>query len=374
MESYIKDLEFSGYNADQINQIILAANKGFDLTAFFNPETDVTEMRAFRQRYNKCSPEKLNLIGYAKKKKLDLDYMQLIDKFNYPTIDLIIKLTELGSETDFITENLNKTQAKKVFELLDNEDPYFCNKVMFSNKRRSKDYDLYLDFKSRKIPIEKLLNKGYSFEQLEILDKYMNKWIDLTQICKPEHPIALYKFLGEIISDLREDTYRSLQITEDQLVGLVKAGYNYKQIKELYYAIEADLDYEKMLNKEYNSHQMSVIGLGLYHDIDVDIYANPKWDAEQMDVIRFVTERMARKRIPDNPYNYFEYGMIINSKNYTAKEMKEVIDLFDYISRQIEDKKDLIKMFYSNSIEELKAIKRKYAEKEIKKGIDEYLR
>lgn len=366
MELYIKDLTFVGYDTEQINQIILAADAGVDLTTIFTPETDVEEMRAFRKKYKSCSPEKIKLISYAKENDLKINVIDLLDKYNYPTIKLLIELEKEGINNDFVKSNYNKKQVHKILNLVKSKFAYNCSYKMFSPNRRIKDYELYKDYKKRGIPVDKFLEEGYNFEQLETIEKYMSKWIDLTSICKPEHPVAFYEFLGETIQDIRSgDT--ALECTEKQLIEIVQMGFNYKQTQELFYAIEANLDYGKMMNKNFNHHQMSVIGLGLYHDIDVDLYAHPNYTADQMDAIRIVAERIADKSIINNPYSYFDYTMICNSKEYTGREMKEIIHLFDTISKKIEDKSELIKIFHSNSIEQLREIADGYKKK------DEYI-
>lgn len=58
--------------------------------------------------------------------------------------------------------------------------------------------------------------------------------------------------------------------------------FNEKQLQQIQFGIEKNLDVSIYANPEYNSDQMEVIRLGLAWGLDVSKYANPKFDCDSM--------------------------------------------------------------------------------------------
>lgn len=62
--------------------------------------------------------------------------------------------------------------------------------------------------------------------------------------------------------------------------------YNYKQMEEIKFGLEENLDVSVYADPKYDADQMFQIRLGLENKIDISTYADPKYDAYQMRQIR----------------------------------------------------------------------------------------
>lgn len=353
MKSVVKDLELIGYSSGQINQIVKGLDNGYDMSTIFGIETDIEDMREFRKAVLKVDKK---LIDYGL--TLEINISDCIkENRNYCTTKLYIDLKSKKIDPNkYLDENINynKNQCKKLNEIIMNKN-YRDERIFYDNKLRTKDYFFIKKMLNKELPINNYYEKGYSVKQIEVIENYTHSWIDLTTYCNPKDDIEKMKFIGDTLYEIRKS---DIKIPEELFISLIKRGYNLGQLKELYFALNADIDITKMLDIRLNRHQMSVIGKGIFDEIDITCYADVNYSAQQMDMIRILETKIEKDRANKlHNEKICDIGIITN-KEYDVEEMKEIINLYNKLINSLKAPItiNINKLFKEKSLKEISEI------------------
>ena len=86
-------------------------------------------------------------------------------------------------------------------------------------------------------------------------------------------------------------------LTKEQINIYAKMYFNSKQMCQIRYGLEENLDVSIYAKEEFNWKQMYEIRIGLEDGLDISIYAKPEFNAFQMEQIREYLLRRKKAKI-----------------------------------------------------------------------------
>lgn len=327
-----EDLEEKGYNYQQINQIIKAAQIGLNLSEL-KTDTPVWVMRKIIEINPEVDVRRLNLLANCIGKDLDPKYVLNLN-FTYNQAAQILDGQYKGVDVSlYADKNLSKTEMKLIKSgLLKNIDKNVLSYARVYPKQIKNIIDLAIRAKALKLDMVKYLEEGFKPYQISHLLNAYEYNLNLDKYITPEFN---NEQISAIFNCMLENKQNNIEM---DLSAIAKVDHSKKVIMALYKLKKDNKDIEPFIGN-YDVHQLNVINLGISQGLDYKIYANPEFSAEQMNLILNGLQAGLDAKIYANPKLYpSKMKVIFDNLKYNKEHPENAIDVellchpeYDYI-------------------------------------------